>query len=465
MFEFLDALSLLARGGGGGSGGGSSSGGGGGGVLVLFYFLGYFPSYYLGKIVKKLLSRTPELIVSATFATLASIVILGIGLYGGFFGVFITGIIVFGIWSGWNAAFWGVWEKLKKRSEKIKKSLHFAAKRDAAWNADSLLSYAKTTFNQYQLDWSTTNIRSMEQYLTPRYLEHVTMLMRTLYELGRTNAMSDVTIEHALITDMMDERRNGRDTFTVSFQASATDELISDLDGRVLFTDKTTFTEDWTFFRSGNTWLLDHIDQATANPSTKQLSLKRFAEQYGMYYSIDMGWLFLPDSGLLFKDGKFGKSDINNHVVGEFNGHLVQLYTYSSDGYSHARDKTGHHFPQLVAQINLPKSYEGILIRRDKSFAQRLIDSPVLSDYKKFEFEWPDFNKRYDVYATDADRLAAFELLNPSFMAYLYDTDAGVSIEVAGSIVYLYKDASQASLDDYQNMMTILTKAFKELQL
>nr|MBP7775385.1 DUF3137 domain-containing protein [Candidatus Saccharimonas sp.] len=85
--------------------------------------------------------------------------------------------------------------------------------------------------------------------------------------------------------------------------------------------------------------------------------------------------------------------------------------------------------------------------------------------YTKYEFEWPDFNKRYDVYATDADRLATFELLNPGFMAYLYDTDGNICIEVTDNIIYLYKNQKAATSADYQLMVTLMQKAYKELQL
>ena len=49
-------------------------------------------------------------------------------------------------------------------------------------------------------------------------------------------------------------------------------------------------------------------------------------------------------------------------------------------------------------------------------------------------------------------------------MAYLYDTDEHVSIEVVDTIIYLYKTGSDQTID-YQTVLTILQKAYKELQL
>jgi hypothetical protein len=118
---FLHALDLFARGGGGGSGGGGS--GGGGEIIAL---IGYFPSYYLGKLVKKLLPRKAELIVSASFASLFSILIFAVGIFGGFLGGYVAILVIIGIWAGWAAAFFGVWDRLKQRSQKAKQAIQLA---------------------------------------------------------------------------------------------------------------------------------------------------------------------------------------------------------------------------------------------------------------------------------------------------------------------------------------------------
>jgi hypothetical protein len=177
-----------------------------------------------------------------------------------------------------------------------------------------------------------------------------------------------------------------------------------------------------------------------------------------MFYSLDMGWLFMPKNGLLFRNGKFGKSDINNHVIGLYNNSLTQLYTYSDNV---SNDPNIY----AVAQINLPKSYGGILVRPKGNIFQRGIFDGVPNNYTKYTFEWPDFNDRYEVFATDADRLASFELINPGFMAYLYDNDPKAVLEVADNTVYIYKKVQYASPQDYEIFMTILMKSFKELQL
>ena len=456
-FFFLD---LFGRGGGGGSGG--SSGGGGGEVIAL---IGYFPSYYLGKLIKKLLPRKAELIVSASFAAAFSIILLILGIAGGSFGILFMVLVVGGIWAGWGAAFFGVWDRLKKRSQKAEKVIAAAGARDPIWNESSMLAYARQTFLQYQYDWSTLNAMHTISYMTPAFARHSTLLLAVLNELERKNIMANVQIRHSIIVDAYAAPDASQGSFTVAFEASALDQLV-DKDGKVLFSDTRPFIEYWQFIRSGSTWLLDSITQQTQDLSMANASIKQFAQANNMFYSLDMGWLFLPTRGALMARGKMGVSDINNHVVGTYNERLVQLYTFTPA----PNTNNGSPLSWLVLQLTLPKSYGGIIVQPDKTFFKSTQYQNPPKGYKKYEFEWPDFNKRYDVHATDADRLAAFELLNPGFMAYLYDNDPGIGIEVADNTLYLFKylgSTTTTTVDplQYNTMLTIALKAFKELRL
>ena len=455
MIELLpDILTVFARGGGGGSGG--SSGGGGGEIIAM---IGYFPSYYTGKFVKKLLPRKAELVVSFISATLMSSVLLWLAYvaHGGFWFMF---LVVLGIWSGWYAAFFDTWDKIKKRAAKTKRAVDEAALSDTAWQPDQLLAHARQVFAQYQQDWSDFNVQSMQGYVTRSQLMLSALMLRALREMGRVITVANLYVADIALVDMHDSADDSQDWFRVAIEASANDTLRDTRSGQVLFTDKNSFTEYWTFVRHDDTWLLDRIDQATADLSMRNQSIESFAHEHNFYYMLDMGWLFLPNKGVLFGGGRFGKSDINNYTVGLIGEQLVQLYTYTPTV----------NYNILVGQINLPKSYEGILVRRKPRLFSTWTPPKSPRDYQKHSLEWPDFNKRYEVSATNADRLATFELLNPGFMAYLYDTDPGVSIEVADNVVYLYKFIGQdtnklSGSQDYDTLMIILTKAHKELQL
>ncbi|OJU88006.1 hypothetical protein BGO17_03435 [Candidatus Saccharibacteria bacterium 49-20] len=451
-------IEVVARAGGGGS----SSGGGGGGEL--FALLGYFPSYYLGKLVKKLLPRRAELIVSATFASIVSIILIVLASFMGFIGFYIMSLIIIGIWAGWAAAFFGIWDRLHKRSKKAKEMIAIAAQSDSSWNEPALVEYAKQCFMRYQYDWSTFDLTSITTYSTPEYAKHSALLLQALRELGRTNRISNVEIEECQIIDVRDDMSaNNSDNFTIAFQAKALDELI-DGDGTTLFTDRRPFVEEWTFVRSGATWLLHDIHQNTASAMSRSQSLVNLASSKGMYYSLDMGWLLIPNRGVVMASGTFGQSDINNHVIGLYNGLLFQLYTYTP--VPHGRYTTS----MLIVQLTLPKSYRGILVQRTpKFFSNSATFTKPPKEYTKYTYEWPEFNQRYTVHATDADRLASFELINPGFMTYLYDNDPGIGIEVVDSTLYLFKyipqHAGNIPSQSYEAMFEIAMRAYKELRL
>lgn len=451
MLEILpDVLQQFARGGGGGSG---ESGG------EIIGLLGYIPSYYIGKIVKKFLPRKAELIISVISAVIVSSILLILAYYihGGY--LFMI-LIIIGIWTGWYAAFFSAWEKIKGKIKKAEKLRAAAVQTDSIWNTDSLIQHATITFNRYQNDWSAIDLESMKSYMTADMHNHTHYLLYTLQQMHRKNTLSDITILGIEIIDIQDNSDNSKDSFQVAVKGKMQDELIDIRTDNQLYIDNRPFIEYWTFIRSGQTWQLSRIDQSTADVFKMSNAIKLFAESKKLHYSIDMGWLLLPNSGVLFKAGKFGVSDINNHAIGLYGQRLVQLYTYSQT----------KEFVRLVAQINLPKSYDGILVKPRTHFFTSSSYNPKPTGYTKYTFEWQDFNKRYEVYATNTDRLAAFELVNPGFMQYLYDIDPKVWIEVTDNVIYLHKPSApnlspEAALKEYTTMFTILEKAFKELKI
>jgi hypothetical protein len=87
--------------------------------------------------------------------------------------------------------------------------------------------------------------------------------------------------------------------------------------------------------------------------------------------------------------------------------------------------------------------------------------------FQQYSLEWEDFNKRYDVYASNEDTIATFELLNPKFMAQLYDLCPDASIEVVDNIVYFYEPLTLGRADtaQYKKYAELLLQAGKELSL
>jgi hypothetical protein len=439
-------LEFIARAGGGGSGGGggvSGHGGGVGGVAAI----GYLPVHYVTAWCYKRFSFAAAVLAGSIVGVVVTALF---ALTGSWLTLLVGGGAAAGVYGGlhnWLARAVGL-------ARGNKKHLEAAASKDPAWHEPALKTRIAQVFTDFQQDWTTFNLEHIRGYVTDRYYQHVSLMLAALKIQGRQNIVGDPQLRSTQVVTFDDRLDDTQDTFVALIDAKANDVLMDTQNNLAIYTDKSTFNEYWHFQRQGNQWYLDQISQATADPSLARRSLETFAQQNDMYYSLDWGWLLLPQRGQLFGQANFKNSDINNHVIGSWSGIVVQLYTYVP-----LKKQPSNHY--LIAQIALPKSYGGIIIKRRGAWG---FLSRAPRGYQKVSFEWPDFNKRYSVYTTDYDRLTSFELLNPKFMADLYDKNLGINIEVVDNIVYLYAKVNQAETR-YADMLDILKQAFKELKL
>lgn len=464
FFGILQNLELFARAGGGGSGGGGSGGGGG---IVLVGFIGYIPMHLLGAYIRKRFVTTNSWRLGqvigwgCSLAFFILVLSLGVAAYfstgpysgAGFF-TFLAFIVGIGGFVGMGAGLYA-WFDALKRSRQAGLKLKASAALDPTWDESLILETAKELFFRYQTDWSRRDFEAMKPYMTEHYYRHATLLIAIMIQAGRINDVERPTIQKMMIVDSTDSTENSQDRVTVGLTAQANDKLIDQSNGEVLYRDTKPFTEFWKLKRSGNTWLLDGIDQATASKRSEQHELRKLAEDHDYFYSLDMGWLFIPKRGALFSFATFGTSDINNHIVGVYNQtYLLQLYTYASGA---ALDPT-----YVVAQTNIPKSYDRIVIRR-KHFM-----SSKIKGLRKISMESGDFNKRYYVFASDSEAVTSFELLHPAFMEKLAALPFEVSIEVVDNIVYLYTPLQKGStnrIEQYEIMLGILMEAYKQMRM
>lgn len=457
-------LSNFARAGGGGSG----SSGGGDGIFIL---LGFLPMQFFGGWCRKRFSRDPTkkttlIIAGWSVAILYSV--LWVILSRSFVGFGMVVAILFGMASG----LYGLFGKLKQ-SKKLKSNLAKAQAQDSTWNEESIVSHAKDIFMRFQQDWSNLNAEAMKAYQTPQYQYHNALMIYALQLSNRKNAISDIIILKTIILDVQDDINNNNDTLIVGIEAVAKDTIVDTASGKELYKTNAPFEEFWKFKRSGNTWLLDGIQQATEAKWTHNTELENFASSHGYYYSADWGWLLLPQRGQLFSKGKFGVADINNHVIGLYNNKLlVQIYSYISATNQNSVSVNNLTRPvvvgrnlassYLIAQTNLPKSYGNIVVKRRKFF--NLFNG--VRGLKKVSTEWGDFNKKYDVYATSPEQATSLELLNPKYMEQLEAVPFEVSIEVVDNVVYLYsKEKNAVGAQAYETMLSLLNAAFKEMRM
>ena len=442
----LPILDLFGRAGGGGSSSGGSGGGGG-----LFVLIGYLPMHFIGSLLRKKLPIKIASIIGWTIAPIYSVILFII--FGAGWGIILLACVI----AGTGAGLYKWFDKIAKLTKIAKKKQEVAVQNDSDWDISKLNDQVTDTFCRYQADWSNNDGAAMQPYMTPKYFYHSQLMIMALRQLGRRNVINQPKIIELNLLDIHDEENKLNDSFTMNIVANAKDDLYDEYTNTLLFEDRSRFSEFWSFKRSENGWLLDGISQATEDSNALNQTLRVFAESHNYCYSADWGWLLLPCRGQLFKGGKFGTSDINNHVIGVYNNNiLIQLYNYIQNPNSNSGKKYENY---IIAQVALPKTYGNIVVRKNHLL------SIGIKGLTKVTMEWGDFNKNYEVWASDMERVTSFELLNPSFMVKLQELTIEVNIEVVDNIVYLYSNKVAPSAENYEKMLSILQQAFKEMRM
>ncbi|MCA9332770.1 DUF3137 domain-containing protein [Candidatus Saccharibacteria bacterium] len=441
LFSILDIIARAGGGGSGGGGGGGGSGGGGGdgGIFALW-------GYGVGLVCKYLmkLPRPINWIITGIFSIVAVISSFYLPL-GWLFGI-----------AAAVGAYLGATGKLDnmhnfiKRHAKIKSKLKEASLNDSQWDWETVKPQVEQIFYKFQDDWANFNYASFQTYMIPYYYKRTMLLLGILQSMGRQNKMSEVKILRIVPVAFHDEADDSRDTLTVAFEAKAKDELWEN--GQKLYQDNNTFIEEWVFVRNqeDSAWILSNIEQNTRTRWLELGNLQEFANQNGFFYSGDFGWLLMPKRGQLFSKSNFKNSDLNSHVAGVYRNLMVQFYVYAP-----IKEQSQNRF--VIAQAALPKSYGNIVVRRKQRWSWG-----GTKGLTKISMEWGDFNKMYEVYASDMERVTSFELLHPVFMEKLHALPFKTNIEVVDNVVYLYTQDKGAS---YEQMLSILNDAFDEMKL
>ena len=441
---FIPLFDYFARSGGGGSSSGDSDGG------SILFLIGYMPMHFIGSTLRRKSSNKVATISTQVLGWIIGIAyaVLWLVIWSNFLGFLIACAAI----AGTGAGLYNWFGKLK-HSKFIQNNLRAAAQKDRLWDEAALLDRASEVFALYQKDWTNQNSEAMKSYMTPHYHNHATLLVYALQLASRQNIVENPEITDRAVIYLNDSANNALDSVTVGISAQANDKLIDTRTNQVLFTDRSEFTEFWRFKRQGNQWMLDGLQQPTESKWVHNYPLEQFASDNGYYYSADMGWLLIPSRGQLFGDAKFGKSDINNHVIGLYKQQLlVQIYTYRP----HVNDAASF----LIAQVNVPKNYGSIVVRRKKP-----LQLFGIRGLEKVSTEWQQFNDKYEVFAASSEQATSFELLNPTYMEQLEAAPFEINIEVIDNVIYFYSDENSVSATQYQEMLRLLQLAFKEMKL
>ncbi len=353
--------------------------------------------------------------------------------------------------------FVGVFMKARKKSLILRQQLTESSK-DKSWSG--MNEKASNIFLNHQKDWSSFNLTSMQTYMSKRYYAHTVLMMSALRLMGRQNKVEDINILFASVVKAFDDNDNINDTVSVQISAYVKDIIFDTKSNKDVYSTNLSSTQVYNLIRSGDNWLIDSISQSTASVSSQVATLKDFADKQSYYYSEDWGYLLLPERGQLFKNGKFGTSDINNHIIGDYKGVVIQIYSYTAKPDS---ERVADDY--IIAQLAIPKSYDDIVVKKKALFSKF-----GMRGLTKVETEWQDFNKKYDVFAADIDKVTSFELLNPTYMEKLEAVDFEVNLEVVDNVVYLYTplggraQSAEDSLKKYSTMLELLKKAHDEME-
>ena len=320
---------------------------------------------------------------------------------------------------------------------------------------------AERIFKEYQKDWTEFNLAGIKSYTTPEYYEHAELMLELLKNLHRVNKVSNLKVNYVSLLNPVNDNTKLPANIRVEFGFNGLDEVDDTQNNKNLYRNNAVnVSETWNFIYDGKALKLSGISQPTESSPHLIKSLADFAHENKLHYSPDWGRYALPARGLIFGGSSMRVSDINNHIIGKWplkdgkGDLLVQLYTYAE-----VPTIPSSYF--LVGQINVPKDYLGVIVKSKKYNTGHKPDK----SYDKFEMEWPDFNKRYEVYASSRDALPAFELLNPKFMEYLYDKNLNYNLEVVDNVIYIFANVKNITESDYAELLAVLEKAHHELKM
>lgn len=302
-------------------------------------------------------------------------------------------------------------------------------------------------FMKFQKAWSEFDLAKIKIISTEDYFKKMTLELNILKNYERQNLVENP----AIITTAIKSQTSYSEGFEILFVASSNDRLIDSRNGEDIFTDKSTFTEIWSFIKVGQKYLLKGISQATKDSTKYDSSIDDFAKSKGFYYDPDFGWLMMPTRGAIFGSEGFGNADINNHVAGYYKDKIVEFYSYEPRAGAGLKAFT-------VAQAILPKRYDDILVTEKSWYNYK----PKTKGLERVQTESNDFNKKFAVWASRPEQATSFELLATNFMEKIYKQEYEINIEVVDNVLYIYSPSSNI---DYSELLDVLSWAFEEMKM
>ncbi len=171
----------------------------------------------------------------------------------------------------------------------------------------------------------------------------------------------------------------------------------------------------------------------------RRQELQAFATQHGLQFSTSdpfqlLGWPFS-----LFRKGD-GRG-VENVLWGPWQGGgpvTAFDYWYYTESTDSKGNRTRSYRRFSCAIIEVAAAFPHLELARETLFT-RMADSMGMED---IEFESPEFNRRYNVQATE--RRFAYELLDGRLLEWLVGSDQGYAFEVVGNRILAYRRRTKA---------------------
>jgi predicted lipid-binding transport protein (Tim44 family) len=143
--------------------------------------------------------------------------------------------------------------------------LSHLVQKDKIWDHGSMIEQAKTTFYKLKKIKTTGNVEDIEKYLTAACYEKLKNELKALDKNGKAWIIKNPVIKEVAVIEVSVGKHNKPDCFVAQIKAMGI-EFIADKylepDWKIYSKQVGNFSEQWSFVRQGDWWLLDGIKGA-----------------------------------------------------------------------------------------------------------------------------------------------------------------------------------------------------------
>lgn len=178
-------------------------------------------------------------------------------------GVYIKGPLAIIVTIFYMASAALTWLLVAWKSAGSSKVIREASLEDKQWDMRFLKDHAETMFKRMQNAWMRRNLDTVKDQITQRLYHRYKQELDDMRTNKEVNMIENINILEVRIISARDLRDNNNDSYIAWIRASLVDYTTRGPDRTIINNgdkEAETITDLYTFTRSNNKWLLDHID-------------------------------------------------------------------------------------------------------------------------------------------------------------------------------------------------------------